>query len=247
MKNNLDLLSQFTRIEWQLHRYYHQNHRDHGPMGDTHRGQGRILALLNLKPDISQKELFNILDMRSQSLGELLAKLERSGYITRTPSKTDGRIMDIRLTQTGKEASGQKEQRLDTEISFECLNEEEQSNLSDYLNRIIDELERQFGGSESNPRFNGHQHFQGGYHDRRPDMHDHQHFHGEDHDHRPDMHNHDNDDDENNNKIHQEHHRMPMEEYEGFPSRPNYSDSTFDDSHCRNNEDHRNDRGHGSI
>lgn len=159
--NNLDLFGQFTRLGWLLHRYHQQNHRDYGPMGDPHRGQGRILALLKLKPEISQKELSNILDMRSQSLGELLAKLERNGYITRTPSEADRRVMDIRLTEAGREASGQNEQQLDTEALFASLNEEEQAALSDYLGRIISTLEQLFGDSELEPNFHGRPPFGG--------------------------------------------------------------------------------------
>jgi len=130
-------------------------------MGDTHRGQGRILALLKLKPEISQKELSDILDIRSQSLGELLAKLERNGYITRTPSEADHRIMDIHLTETGQQASGQDEQQMDTESLFGCLNEEEQAKLADYLGRIISALEQQYGGSGQEPDFRGRSPFGG--------------------------------------------------------------------------------------
>lgn len=185
--NNLDLLGQFARLQWLLHRYHHQNHRYHGPMGDPHRGQGRVLALLKLKPEISQKDLSNILDMRSQSLGELLAKLERNGYITRTPSQTDGRAMDIHLTEAGKKASEQNEQQLDTEGLFECLNEEEQATLSNYLNRVISTLEQQLADNESLPDLQdrlrafapyfhmrgGHSHFHGRHFCQRSDMNGH--------------------------------------------------------------------------
>ncbi|WP_407309443.1 MarR family winged helix-turn-helix transcriptional regulator [Desulfosporosinus sp. SB140] len=158
--NNLDLSDQFVRLEWLLHRYHLQNHRHHGPMGDPHRGQGRVLALLKLKPEISQKELSDILDIRSQSLGELLAKLERNGYITRTPSPTDRRVMNVRLTEAGRESSGQNEQHLDSEALFSCLNEEEQAALSDYLSRIISALEQQTD-REAKLEFRGHPPFGG--------------------------------------------------------------------------------------
>lgn len=162
MNNNTpDLFEQLVRLEWLLHRYHQQNHRYRGPMGDPHRGQGRILALLRLKPEISQKELSNILDIRSQSLGELLAKLERSGYITRTPSEADRRVMEIRLTEAGREASDKNGQEPDAEGLFGCLNEDEQAMLSDYLNRIILALEQRFGGTEPGPDFRGHPHFHG--------------------------------------------------------------------------------------
>lgn len=50
---------------------------------------------------------------RSQSLGELLAKLERSGYITRSPSEADRRVIGIHLTDAGKKASSLEEQQPD--------------------------------------------------------------------------------------------------------------------------------------
>ncbi|MBB6214269.1 DNA-binding MarR family transcriptional regulator [Anaerosolibacter carboniphilus] len=153
--NQPDLYEQFVRLEWLLRRYQLQNYRAYGPMADPHRGQGRVLALLKLKPEISQKELSAILDIRSQSLGELLTKLERSGYITRTPSEADRRVMNIRLTDAGMEAANQNEQQPDNEKLFGCLNEEEQTTLSEYLRRIIDELEQQFGDDELDFRRRG--------------------------------------------------------------------------------------------
>ena len=155
-KNNPDLFDQFARLEWLLHRYHQQNHRHIGPMGDIHRGQGRILALLNQRPQISQKELSELLAIRSQSLGELLGKLERSGYITHTPSPNDRRSMDIRLTETGKEVSAHidhTEQELDTKTLFGCLNEQEQTTLGEYLSRLISVLKQQFDDKpEANPQ-----------------------------------------------------------------------------------------------
>ncbi len=147
-EKNFDLIEQFTRIEWLLHRYHLQNHTQHGPMGDPRKGQGRVLAILKLKPEISQKDLSYLLDMRPQSLGELLSKLEKNGFITRTPSETDRRVMNIKLTKEGSEAT---EQEFSFEKLFECLNEEEQNNLGGYLSRIIETIEAQLGDDTSEP------------------------------------------------------------------------------------------------
>jgi DNA-binding MarR family transcriptional regulator len=177
-QNTPDLFEQFTHLNWLLHRYHQQNHRDFGPMGDIHRGQGRILALLKLKPEISQRELSNILNIRSQSLGELLAKLEKNGYITRTPSETDRRVMEIRLTEAGEKVSIKNEQQLDTDALFSGLSEEEQDTLSDYLNRIIANLEESFGDDtpenfDDRPPFGGRGYgFHPGMHHRRPPFED---------------------------------------------------------------------------
>lgn len=152
-EKNFDLIMQLTRVEWLLHRYHQQNHMHFGPMGDPRKGQGRVLAILKMQPEISQKELSYLLDMRPQSLGELLSKLERNGYITRTPSETDRRVMNIKLTKEGIEATEATGQEFSFDKLFECLSEEEQKNLSGYLSRIIETLEAQLGDEQPEPDF----------------------------------------------------------------------------------------------
>ncbi|NLZ93688.1 MAG: MarR family transcriptional regulator [Firmicutes bacterium] len=144
MNEHRDLLNKFFWLQRLLGRFFQHKRMQHGPMGNIHRGQGRILALLKIKPEISQKELSNILDMRPQSLGELLEKLERNGYITREPSTKDHRIMNVKLTEAGKELSNQKIEQSFTEDLFSRLNEEERSQLSVYLDRIIATLKEKF-------------------------------------------------------------------------------------------------------
>ncbi|MFX3617782.1 MAG: MarR family winged helix-turn-helix transcriptional regulator [Sporolactobacillus sp.] len=140
-KEDFDLFGQFAQLEWQLHRYHQLGQRIYGPMSDPHRGQGRILALLKMKPEISQKDLSYLLDIRPQSLGELLAKLERGGYISREPSETDRRIMNIKLTAEGAKAT---EHRPDSDTLFDCLSEEEQATFNSYLSRMIQSLKEKF-------------------------------------------------------------------------------------------------------
>jgi len=154
MENNeQDLIQKFYQLMWLLRRSMMGHLRDRGPMGAPYQGQGRILSMLKIKPEISQKELAHILNIRSQSLGELLAKLERSGYITRTPSEVDRRVMDVRLTESGKAVSEQDVESEHQESFLDCLNEEEQTTLSDYLERLIKNLQEQLvdDGSERFP------------------------------------------------------------------------------------------------
>jgi len=150
-----ELNKQLTRLVWLFHRYYHQNHMQYGPMGDPQRGQGKILAILKTRPEISQKDLSYLLDMRPQSLGEFLAKLEKNGYITRTPSETDHRVMNIKLTKKGREIA---EQEFSYDKIFDCLSEEEQVNLSDYFNRIIETFIVELGEAPPEPVFGSHEH-----------------------------------------------------------------------------------------
>lgn len=157
-EKKFDLIMQLTRVEWLLHKYHQQNHMNFGPMGDPRKGQGRILSILKMKPEISQKELSYLLEMRPQSLGELLSKLEKKGYISRTPSATDRRVMNIKLIKED-EATEESEQDFSFDKVFECLNDEEQQNFSNYLDRIINLLESQVGdeyfGTDYDPRLRG--------------------------------------------------------------------------------------------
>jgi len=126
------------------------SHRKHNP----HRGQGRVLAILKMKPEISQKELTYLLGMSKQSLAELLSKLEKSGYITREPSEEDKRVVTIKLTDEGQNASmdDNKSEAFDMENILECLNGEELIVFSEYLDRVIKKYEEQFPGEDFEER-----------------------------------------------------------------------------------------------
>lgn len=150
--NKTELLKRLFELAWLLRRRSMRHLREHGPMGAPHQGQGRILALLKLKPEMSQKELSTILDIRAQSLGELLAKLERSGLIERSPSEEDRRAMIVRLTEAGRAAA---EQGLGFETAdslFDCLSAEEQAAFADYVRRLIEALGEELGEDEEGPR-----------------------------------------------------------------------------------------------
>lgn len=138
MDQSSTLIELFTKIEWLLHRQHMKNHMNFGPFGDPRKGQGRVLAALKLKSEISQRELAYLLDMKPQSLGELLAKLEKSGYIVRTPLESDKRVLMIKLTEAGMTASEQPSPFVDV---FNCLKEDEQEQLAIYLERVIESLE----------------------------------------------------------------------------------------------------------
>ena len=134
-----DLIDQFFRFQRQLaryQRYYFVSRRDPGALGDQHRGQGRILKLLKLQPKTTQKELSYLLDMRPQSIGELLSKLERKGYIVRTPSEKDRRVLSVELTASGLEAIEATEEQNNSSGIFNVLSEEEQDTLSHLMQKL---------------------------------------------------------------------------------------------------------------
>ena len=149
-KHDITLIEQFiTLSRMMMHRHHHMkgNHQ-HSP----YRGQGRILSLLKMEPQMSQKKLSFLLGTRPQSIGELLAKLEQNGYITRKQSDEDRRSLDIELTEKGMEAAISEENLQECEHKtnevFSCLNEEEQKNLSNYLGRVITSLQEEMMGED---------------------------------------------------------------------------------------------------
>ncbi|QAT60176.1 MULTISPECIES: MarR family winged helix-turn-helix transcriptional regulator [Tissierellales] len=136
---------QLQQLQMLMHRASFHDFIRGGWVHNPYRGQGRVLAILKMKPEISQKELTYLLNMSKQSLAELLAKLEKSGYITREPSEEDKRIMTIKLTEEGmKAAENVDDKTLETEKILDCLNDEELAAFSDYLGRIIKRYEEQF-------------------------------------------------------------------------------------------------------
>lgn len=142
MENTIELYDKLSRVQWLLHKQHIKTHASGGPMADTSRGQGRILAALKMKDGISTKDLSYLLGIRISSLNELLSKLEKSSYITREPSDTDKRVMLIHLTDKGRE---EKEKEQDFSGVFACLTAEEQISFGDYLDRIISALEAELG------------------------------------------------------------------------------------------------------
>ena len=137
-KHKVELAEIFMETHHLLHRYHMIWHSKNVGDFDPRRGQGRILAALKKMSGVNQRELAFILDIRPQSLGELLQKLEQNGYISRKPSEEDKRAMMVELTEKGENL---KFQRPNYDELFNCLNEEEQENFKIYLQKISARLE----------------------------------------------------------------------------------------------------------
>lgn len=136
---------QLQQLQLLMHRTSLHNFMGNGKTHNPYRGQGRVLAILKMKPEISQRELSYLLNMSKQSIAELLAKLEKSGYITREPSEEDKRISIIKLTEEGMKAADDVEDSTsETSKILDCLNDEELAAFSEYLRRITKRYEEQF-------------------------------------------------------------------------------------------------------
>ncbi|KAF1298078.1 hypothetical protein BAU15_09520 [Enterococcus sp. JM4C] len=163
-----ELPQRFMETQSLMRRYMHREMSKEGQM-DPHHGQGRILMLLSMKEAVSQKDLAFVLGVRPQSIGELLGKMEKQEWITRTPSTEDRRVMLVSLTEKGQEEAKKISEKphFGSEL-FDIFNEEEQEQLLDFFERLIDELDEKVGGEEERKEFS--KHFgggHGGFHGRR--------------------------------------------------------------------------------
>lgn len=119
----------------------------------AHRGQGRVLALLALREPLGQKELAYLLGVRSQSLGELLTKLERAGLVERTPDPADRRSTTVRLTEAGRQAASDVRGRAqEDDDPFAVLDPEQREQLGTLLALVITALREQDGDVRGGPR-----------------------------------------------------------------------------------------------
>ena len=145
---------QLQHLQTLMHRLAFHGFKVNGKtVRSPYRGQGRVLSVLKMKPEISQKELAGLLDMSKQSLAELLSKLEKSGYIERTPSPDDKRSSTVRLLPPGREAAEAMERSApEVDRIFDCLDDGELEQFSGYLERIIRRCAAYFPGEDLEER-----------------------------------------------------------------------------------------------
>ena len=132
-----ELTKSFLQMYNYLHRYHMMWYGKKFGGLDPWQGQGRILSALRHMHSITQKELGFILDLRPQSLGELLKKLEDNGYIIRYRSKEDKRAMIVELTEKGETFQMQKP---DYDELFILLTMTERKALKESLDKISEQL-----------------------------------------------------------------------------------------------------------
>jgi len=115
-------------------------------------GQGRILGILARRGTMTQREMMELVDVRSGSLSEVLGKLEAAGYILRTPNEADRRSVDVALTDKGREAAEEAFARRAqmTAGLFSALNEEEKAALNALLEKLGADWRARFRGDDAN-------------------------------------------------------------------------------------------------
>ena len=149
MSKKTELTNVFLETNHLFHRYNMVWYGKNFGGLDPRQGQGRILTALRRMNSVSQKELGFILDIRPQSLGELLQKLENNGYISRKRSLTDKRALIVELTEQGETFQLQKpdydELFIDLDFEEKKILKQAMEKIALKLNELIkEELEDEF-------------------------------------------------------------------------------------------------------
>lgn len=119
---------------------------------DAFSGQGRVLKLLSLNNPVAQKELAYVLGIRSQSLAELLTKMEAKGLVSREPNPADRRTSIVSLTADGRAAADELGHATREEQDpFAALNDEERGELDRLLRKLIAGAEARMSPTEFPP------------------------------------------------------------------------------------------------
>ena len=126
----------------------HLRHHGGGPRPAWHdpsQGQGRVLALLRLQPETTQRELTFLMGMSRQALAELLAKLEAKGLVEREASTTDRRVVVVRLTEAGRQAQEQARAAAEPTDLLDVLTDDEVATLAALLERVQTRVHTELG------------------------------------------------------------------------------------------------------
>ncbi len=106
MTKEEDILRSLRRLEAMSRRKSHcttEQQTDHDPSAPPrNHGRGRMLGVLSDLGPMSQTQLAAHLDIRPQSLSELIAKSESDGFIERKQSDEDKRQTIVSITEAGK-------------------------------------------------------------------------------------------------------------------------------------------------
>lgn len=108
-----------------------------------HGSQHHMLVFLSMaRPDISQKELAEKLEVSTAAVAVSLKKLEKNGYIKRSVSKDDSRFNEISITDSGRNILSESRKIFNSldKMTFSGFSCEDLSTLYSLLKKMNDNL-----------------------------------------------------------------------------------------------------------
>ena len=106
-------------------------------MGDR-AGRRRIFAALLHNGPMPQKEIQDMLGIKSGSISEILAKIEAEGFIEREKNEKDKRQVNLKLTKEGRRQAALMRETFDrrAEIMMDCFSDEEKTEFMLMLEKL---------------------------------------------------------------------------------------------------------------
>ena len=135
------LLKQIYTFTNLIHRHHHQEYSGTNNL-NIGRGQGHLLDILLTHNGLTQKELSAQLQIRPASLGELVDKLERSGYVERRVNENDKRVLNVYIKEEGRKVINEIAKIRNSMIDniFSSLTEDEKNQLSALMEKLMDSI-----------------------------------------------------------------------------------------------------------
>lgn len=134
-----ELLLKLAELQRAIQKWHNALRRQTGDIAaNPITGQGRVLSVLAESGDMPQRDMSSRLGITPQSLGEMLVKLERAGYITREATGTGAHTLSVSITDAGRE-------RVDKHGDvnyFDDFSDEEIQQFADSVDRAIEDLNR---------------------------------------------------------------------------------------------------------
>jgi DNA-binding MarR family transcriptional regulator len=162
--DNDELYERISRLQWLIERGLTRGFPENYQPTDPNSRQGRILALLKLKDNVSTTELAYLLGIRESRLTEPLDRLEKNGLISRQPStQPDTNETLVSLIEA---AAPEEEPKTtgDFFYAFDALSEEDLVSFSGYVDKIIAAYEAKLGNDavDTRAREFSHVHYHNG-------------------------------------------------------------------------------------
>nr|WP_321400822.1 MarR family winged helix-turn-helix transcriptional regulator [uncultured Desulfobacter sp.] len=132
-----DLTRLFHRAAKMMARMHHRH-------DNAHHGQSHVYSILKKRGPMNQKDLLNLLNVRSSSLSEILKKLERRGLIVRERNEADKRGFIVSAVPKGEKGCPvhSKSQKSKVDEIFNILEDDEKDQLKTLLGKLIGHMEQ---------------------------------------------------------------------------------------------------------
>ena len=104
-----------------------------------------VMSHLAVCGALSQLELVNLTRLKAPTVSVLLRRMEKEGYVTRTPSEKDRRVMLVTLTEQGRAFDRERLARisLNDTAAMQGFTKEEEAQLLEFLTRMRENLTKE--------------------------------------------------------------------------------------------------------